>query len=70
MLINKIRSSYRDLVRYLDPVQAIVTLETSRPAANASNYLQPETQARILRRNRRSERAGRQFTSGWSVRTW
>ena len=70
MLINKIRNSYRDLVRYLDPVQAIVTLENSRPAANASNYLQPEMQARILRRHRRSERAGRLHTNGWSVRTW
>jgi hypothetical protein len=70
MLINKIRNSYRDLIRYLDPVEAIITLDNSRPAANAENYRQPETQARRLRRQLRAARAGRQQTSGWSVRTW
>ena len=70
MLINKFRSSYRDLVRYLDPVEAIVTLDNSRPAANAEEYGLPELQARRLRRQLRLARAGRQQTSGWSVRTW
>ena len=49
MLINKIRNSYRDLIRYLDPVEAIITLDNSRPAANAEDYGQPEIQARRLR---------------------
>lgn len=70
MLINKIRSSYRELVRYLDPVEAIVTLDNSQPAANAENYGQPELQSRRLRRQLRLARAARHHTGGWSVRTW
>jgi len=70
MLINKIRSSYRDLIRYLDPVQATITLDNTQPAANASSFEQPEMQARRLRRQRRSARAGQQHNNSWSVRTW
>jgi hypothetical protein len=70
MLINKIRNSYRDLVRSLDPVQAIVTLDNSQPAANANSYEQPEMQTRRLRRQRRLAGSGQQHLIGWSVRTW
>ena len=70
MLINRIRKSYRDLIRHVDPVQAIITLDNIQPAANASNYSQSEMQARRLRRQRRQERAGQRSGLGWSVRTW
>ena len=70
MLINRIRKSYRNLVHHVDPVQAIITLDNTQPAANASNYSQSEMQARRLRRQRRQERAGQRSSLGWSVRTW
>ena len=70
MLINRIRKSYRDLIRHVDPVQAIITLDNIQPAANANSYSQPEMQARRLRRQRRQERAGQRSGLGWSVRTW
>ena len=70
MLITRIRKSYRDLIRHVDPVQPIVTLADIQPAANASNYIQSEMQARRLRRQRRLQRAGHRSSAGWSVRTW
>lgn len=70
MLINRIRKSYRDLIRHVDPVQAIVTVADIQPAANASNYSQSEVQERRLRRQRRQDRTGQRSSLGWSVRSW
>jgi hypothetical protein len=70
MLINKIGRSYRNLIRHVAPVQAIVTVADVQPAANASDYSQSEAQARRLRRQRRQERSGQRSNLGWSVRTW
>ena len=70
MLINKIGNTYRELIRHVTPVQAIVTVADVQPAANASNYSQPEIQARRQRRQRRQERTGQRNNLGWSVRTW
>jgi hypothetical protein len=70
MLMNKIRKSYSDLIRHVDPVQPIVAVADIQPAANASNYSQPEMQERRLRRQRRQERSGTRNSLGWSVRTW
>jgi len=70
MLIDAIKKSYRDLIRHTDPVQPIVTVPDVLPAANASNFSEPETQARRLRRQRRQERAVRHGNIGWSVRAW
>ena len=70
MLINRIGKSYKDLLRRVEPVQAVVTVADIQPAANASNYSQPEMQERRLRRQRRQERSGQHSSLGWSVRTW
>ena len=70
MLINRIGKSTRDLIRHVDPVQAIVAVVDIQPAANAGNYSQPEVQARRLRRQQRLERSGQGSRLGWSVRTW
>lgn len=70
MLINRIGKSYRDLIRHVAPAQAIVAVADIQPAANASDYSQPEMQARRQRRQRRQERSGQRNSLGWSVRTW
>ncbi|MCP4046726.1 MAG: hypothetical protein GY732_12160 [Gammaproteobacteria bacterium] len=70
MLINRIRNSYRDLIRHVEPVQALVTVADIQPAANANDYDQSEVQTRRLRRQRRQEKAGQHSGLGWSVRTW
>lgn len=70
MLMDRIKKSYRDLIRHTDPAQPIVTVPDTRPAANASNFSESETKARRLRRQRRHERAIRHGNLGWSVRAW
>jgi uncharacterized protein YyaL (SSP411 family) len=70
MLINYIRESYRELTGQLTPEQAVVTLRSSKPAANADSYKKAEMQARRHRRQRRLDRAVFTGTNGWSVRTW
>jgi hypothetical protein len=70
MLRNIIKDSYREMVGQTDPVQAIVTVSENRPAANASNFGQSETQARRLRRQQRLERGGQHGSFGWRLRTW
>lgn len=67
MLINTIKSSYRDLIRNVTPVQPIVTVPNILAAANAGNFSKSEVQARRQRRQRRVERT---VQRGWSVRTW
>ena len=70
MLMNTIKKSYRDLIGQTDPIQPIVTVPGTRPAANASNFSQAEIQARRLRRQRRMERSSLSSNSGWKVRAW
>lgn len=70
MLMNTIRRSYRDLVRHTSPVQPIVTVPGTRPAANASNFSEAEIQERRLRRQRRMNRSSLHSSSGWKVRAW
>ena len=70
MLMNTIKKSYRDLIGQTDPIQPIVTVPETQPAANASNFSQAEIQARRLRRQRRMERSSLSSNSGWKVRAW
>jgi hypothetical protein len=70
MLMDRIKKSYRGMTRHTNAVQPIVTVPDTRPAANASNFSESETQARRLRRQRRLERATRHGNLGWSVRSW
>ncbi len=70
MLINTIKKSYREMIGHIDPVQPIVTVPVSRPAANASTFGQSEMQARRQRRERRMERVGQHDSFGWRVRAW
>jgi hypothetical protein len=70
MLINRIKQSYRDLTRHTEPVQPIVTVAVTRSAANASDFNEPETQARRLRRQSRMNGAGHHGGAGWRVRAW
>ena len=70
MLRNIINDSYREVVNQAEPVQAIVTVSESRPAANSSNFSQAETQARRLRRQQRQAGGGQGGSFGWRLRTW
>jgi len=70
MLIQRIKETYRGMTSQVSPVQPVVTVPASRPAANASSFMNTEMQARRQRRQRRLERAGQRNISGWSVRAW
>ncbi len=70
MLINVIKKSYRDMFGHIEPLQTIVSVPETLVAANASDFGQPERQARRLRRQRRSERGGQHGSIGWNLRTW
>ena len=67
MFMNTIKRSYRDLIRHVTPVQPIVTVTNTQPAANAGKFSKSETQARRQRRQLRVEPT---VHRGWSVRTW
>jgi hypothetical protein len=70
MLIKMSSEANRDVVRQLAPGQAVTALPVNQAAANASRWINENTQGRRLRRQRRMERAQQQRISGWSVRTW
>ena len=70
MLIKLSSDTNRDVVRQLAPRQAVSALPVNQAAANASRWINEDTQGRRLRRQRRMERAQRLHISGWSVRTW
>jgi hypothetical protein len=70
MLIDYLVDSYLELTGQLDPVQPVVTLQSSRTAANAGSYRNSEMQARRHRRQRRLDRSAQPGTSGWAVRAW
>jgi hypothetical protein len=70
MLMNVIKKSYRDRFGHVEPLQTIVSVPETLVAANASNFGQPEMQARRLRRQRRFERGGQHGSIGWNLRTW
>ena len=60
----------QDVTRQTVPGQDVTTVPVSRPAANASRWINEDTKGRRLRRQRRMERAGNHRVSGWTVRTW
>lgn len=68
--MNRIRRSYRDLLRNTEVEKPIVTVAITRPAANADNYSDAEKQAQLMRRARRSNRVAPSTNVGWKVRTW
>lgn len=70
MLMNRIRDTYRDIIAQFTAVESVVTVTTKGPAANASEFVSSDMQARRHRRQRRMERAGTHGVSGWTVRTW
>ncbi len=70
MLMNRIRRTYRDLLRNTEAEKPIVTVPVTRLAANASNYTEAEKQAQLLRRVRRSNRVAQHSHVGWKVRAW
>jgi hypothetical protein len=70
MLIDTIRDAYREMTGQIVQAEPITTVHSHRPAANASNIVKTEMQARRHRRQRRLERSGPCNVGGWSVRTW
>lgn len=70
MLIEKIRDVYREFINPVVTAEPITTIRTSRPAANSSNFINREMQARRHRRQRRLNRSAGHNNYGWAVRTW
>lgn len=70
MLIDNLVRTYRELTGQVETIQPLVTVPVSRPAANASRFVNSEMQARRQRRQRRLGRSGQNGVSGWSIRTW
>ena len=74
MLMKSLLDAYRDVTRQLVPSQQVTTVQVERKAANASRWtsrwIDPATQGRRLRRQRRMERTGNRPINGWTVRTW
>jgi hypothetical protein len=70
MLINRIKTSYRDLINHLDPVQPIVVEPGIRKAANSNGIRQTGMQERRQRRARRMGRVSTPGNFGWNVRAW
>lgn len=70
MLMNRILETYREITGNIPPVATITTVSSLRPAANADNITESDTQARRHRRQRRMAMTGLRNISGWSVRSW
>ena len=70
MLIDYLMESYRELTGQVGPAQPVITLRSTRPAANADRFERDEMQARRHRRQRRLARMGHSNVNGWTVRTW
>jgi hypothetical protein len=70
MLMNKIRNTYRELTGQLMPVEPVPKVHASRPAANASEFVRTDIQARRQRRLRRLDRSTVHRVNGWAIRTW
>ena len=70
MLMNGIKKSYWEMLDRIEFVRPVVTVPVNRPAANAASVGNTETQARLLRRERRSGLAGQRGSIGWKVSAW
>ena len=70
MLIKLSSDTNRSVVRHLAPGQAVSALPVEQTAANASRWINEDTQGRRLRRQRRMERTQGLRVNGWSLRTW
>jgi hypothetical protein len=70
MLIDYLKESYRELTGQVIPTQPVVTVSSTRPAANADSFEKTGVQARRHRRQRRLDRMGQSSINGWTVRTW
>ena len=70
MLMNKIRNAYQELTGHLTPVEPVPKVHASRPAANASEFVRTDLQARRQRRLRRLDRNTGHRVNGWVIRTW
>ena len=70
MLMNKIRNAYRELTGQLMPLEPVTRVNVSRTAANASEFVKTDTQARRQRRLRRLDRSMGHHVDGWAIRSW
>lgn len=70
MLMKMLRDGYREMTAQFAPPKPISTVQTQRPAANASSFVQTKTKAKRHGRLRGLNRGLTQSSSGWTVRTW
>lgn len=70
MLMKMLRDGYRELTSQAAPSEPISTVQTQRPAANASSFARSETKTRRHGRLRGLNRSLTNSSSGWTVRTW
>jgi hypothetical protein len=70
MLINKLQDPGLEMADGMVPEEPVTLAATHRTAANASQFVSNDMQARRHRRQRRMERTGGLRISAWSVRTW
>lgn len=70
MLIKMLREGYREMASQFAPSEPISTVQTQRPAANASSFVKAGTRTKRPGRLRGLNRGLTQSASGWTVRTW
>lgn len=68
MLMNKLRSSYREIIGYIEPAAPVSIVPGQRSAANTANIVESDMLARSRRRRRRSGQGGLGNISGWMAR--
>jgi hypothetical protein len=70
MLMKMLREGYREMTSQFAPSETISTVQTQRPAANASSFVKTGTKTRRHGRLRGLNRGLTHRSSGWTVRTW
>jgi hypothetical protein len=70
MLMKTQFDTDRDVTRQLVPGETLTTVPVEQSAANAGRWIESTSHARRMRRQRRTARAERRSTNGWSVRVW
>ena len=70
MLMKMLRDGYREMTSQFASSEPISTVQTQRPAANASSFTKSETKTRRPGRLRGLNRSLTHGSSGWTVRTW
>jgi hypothetical protein len=70
MLMKILRDGYREMTSEFAPSEPISTVQTQRPAANASSFAKSAAKTRRPGRLRGLNRGLTHSSSGWTVRTW